>query len=121
MLLTRLQILCSFHPLYMCAFMCHGCMGIYEVSIHMFSGLPQEDTNAESVLRTSGFVQSTLIPQARKLSPEQQSDLPQDRTVFWQKSSLSHKKPLQVNKELLRKRRPGDRRVREQEAEGAWA
>lgn len=82
MLLTRLQILCSFHPLYMCAFMCHGCMGIYEVSIHMFSGLPQENTNAESVLRTGGFVQSTLIPQARKLSPEQQSDLPQDRTVF---------------------------------------
>lgn len=83
------------------------CMGIYEVSIQMFSGLLQEDTNAESVLRTSGFVQSTLIPQARKLSPEQQSYLSQDRTVFWQRSSLLHKKPLQVNKELLRKRRLG--------------
>ena len=88
--------------------MCHGCMGIYEVSIRMFSGLhPEEDTNAESVLRTSGFVQSTLFPQVRKLSPEQQSDLSQDRTVVWQKSSLLHKKPLQVNKELLRKRQLG--------------
>ena len=82
-------------------------MGIYEVSIRMFSGLHPEDTNAESVLRTSGFVQSTFFPQARKLSPEQQSDLSQDRTVFWQRSSLLRKKPLQVNKELLRKRRLG--------------
>lgn len=45
---------------------------------------PPEEPNTQPGLRTSGFVQLTLIPPARKRSPEYLSDLSKDTTVSQQ-------------------------------------